>query len=445
VTIPASRRLPPTPYSPPLVSWEDYLPWALANEFPSEWVDGEIVDVLTSTLRHHDVTALLFEHVRHWVERHRLGLVIFGLLMRLRDRPSGRVPDVMYIANGSMDRLTDTYLDGPADLAVEVVSLDSLKRDLRDKYVEYEAAGVPEYWLIDEPHRDAHFYILGGDRRYHEASVGRDGIYSSMALPGLQLHIERLWHVQQSTRFEALDGVSSASDGVNPRRADHRRPDVRSTPSETTSVTIETNSFRGSPIHKPPLVTWEDFHDWALGQERRVEWVDGEIIELPPDNVEHFDEVDFLGDLIKTHVRRGRLGRVFYSTVLMRLPNRPSGRVPDVMFVANEHLERVRRTYVDGPADLVIEVVSPESEARDRFLKLGEYSEAKIPEYWLIDKSRREVYFHVLGEDGKYHEAPIGANGIYTSTILPSLRLRVEWLWRNPPPTLEDALADLRS
>ena len=49
----------------------------------------------------------------------------------------------------------------------------------------------------------------------------------------------------------------------------------------------------------------------------------------------------------------------------------------------------------------------------------------------------------MLGEDGKYGEAPVGADGIYTSTVLPGLRLRVEWLWRDPLPTVDEALADL--
>lgn len=443
MTTETSGRRAPTHYKPPLVSWEEYLSWALASEFPSEWVDGHIVDVMPSTVRHHDVTARLIEHVSHWVDRRKLGLVIYGFLMRLYDRPSGRVPDVMFIANDSLGRLTDGYLDGPADLAVEVVSTDSLKRDRRDKFIEYESAGVPEYWLIDEPHREAHFYVLGEDRRYHEAAVDQGGIFTSKVLPGLRVCIERLWARYPPTLAKLREADTLPSGDIDPLPADHARLRVEIAPSENPAVMIEASGNRPPASYKPPLVSWEDFHDWALTQERRVEWVDGEIIELPPDSIEHFDEIDFLGDLIKTHVRRGRLGRVFYSTVLMRLPNRPSGRIPDVMFVANEHLDRVRRTYLDGPADLVVEIVSPDSEVRDRFLKLGEYAEAEIPEYWLIDKARNEAHFYVLGENGQYHEAPMSADGLYTSTVLPGLRLRVEWLWRDPPPTLNEALADL--
>jgi Uma2 family endonuclease len=117
--------------------------------------------------------------------------------------------------------------------------------------------------------------------------------------------------------------------------------------------------------------------------------------------------------------------------------------MPDVLFLANRHRDWIKDTYVDGPADIAIEVVSPDSEIRDRFVKLAEYQDAGVREYWLVDEPRREAHFYVLNNDGKYRGAPVSANGIYTSTVLPGLRLRVEWLWRDPLPTIEEALANL--
>src|SRR5205823_731423 len=108
------------------------------------------------------------------------------------------------------------------------------------------------------------------------------------------------------------------------------------------------------------------------------------------------------------------------------------------MFVMNEHLDRLTRTYLDGPADLVVEIVSPESEVRDRQEKLLEYEAAKIPEYWLLDQPRQEALFYVLDATGHYRLASVSEDGIYTSTVLTGLRLRVEWLWRTPIPDLEE-------
>src|SRR4051794_9315190 len=159
-------------------------------------------------------------------------------------------------------------------------------------------------------------------------------------------------------------------------------------------MAIESDARRTPTKYKPPLVSWEDFLLW-LREDIQAEWVDGEIIEMSPTNLEHQDLCGFLQILLRIFVERLRLGRVYQAPFLMRLSLRPSGREPDLMFIANEHLDRLTPTYLDGAADLVVEIVSPESTVRDRRDKLHEYEAAKIPEYWLLDQPRREAYFYL--------------------------------------------------
>jgi Uma2 family endonuclease len=180
------------------------LPWALANEHPSEWVDGEIIEVMTANVRHQRLLRLLLGLIGEVVDEWQLGEVTFDVLMRLIDRPSGRVPDIMFISTKNQHRLHDAVLEGPADLVVEIVSPDSEIRDRRDKVAEYEAAGIPEYWLIDEPRREALFYVLAADRTYHEISPRADGIYMSTILPELRIRVDWLWRDPLPTLKQAL-------------------------------------------------------------------------------------------------------------------------------------------------------------------------------------------------------------------------------------------------
>lgn len=207
-------------------------------------------------------------------------------------------------------------------------------------------------------------------------------------------------------------------------------------------MTIDTSSRLPPTPYAPPKVSWEDFHDWSLRQEHRVEWVDGEIIELMPPSIRHQLIIRLLVFVMGLHAERNGLGMVVQD-VQMRLRSRPSGRVPDIVFVAREHESRVMLTYVDGPVDLAVEVVSPDSEIRDRKDKVTEYEAARVREYWLIDEPRHEALFYVLSGDGTYVEAPIDEDGVYTSTVLIGLRLRVDWLWRSPLPTFDEILAEL--
>jgi Uma2 family endonuclease len=191
-----------------------------------------------------------------------------------------------------------------------------------------------------------------------------------------------------------------------------------------------------------PPVSFEEFLAWS-DEDSRAEWVDGEIVVMAPSNLGHQDLLGFLYKLLDDYVRANRLGRVFLAGVLMRLASRPSGREPDLLFVAAAHAERLRDTYLDGPADLVVEIVSPDSVDRDRVEKLGEYEAAGIPEYWVIDLPRQEALFYRLGDDGQYRQIPPDPDGIYRSSVLEGFQLKVAWLWQRPLPDAREAAREL--
>ncbi|HLK59740.1 MAG TPA: Uma2 family endonuclease [Chthonomonadaceae bacterium] len=197
-----------------------------------------------------------------------------------------------------------------------------------------------------------------------------------------------------------------------------------------------------NPLHPmPPLkMTWEEFHDWTNDEENRAEWVDGEVIFMSPAEDAHQFLAGWLYKLMDEFILTHDMGILLQAPSLMRLRTRPSGREPDLMFVAKANLPRNRRTYIDGPADLAVEIVSPESEERDRVIKLAEYETAGVREYWLLDHRIQEALFYQLGEDGKYRQVTPDDQGIYHSMVLNGLWLKVEWLWQKPLPRLMDIL-----
>ena len=160
------------------------------------------------------------------------------------------------------------------------------------------------------------------------------------------------------------------------------------------------------PAAPPAPVSFEEFLAWA-DEDTPAEWVDGRIILMSPSNADHQLLAGFLYRLLAHVVETRGSGLVLFAPFIMRIPSRPSGREPDVLFLSGEHLDRLRDTYVDGPADLAVEIVSPDSEERDRGEKLVEYESAGIPEYWVVDPLRRDALFYVLGADGRYHRGPI--------------------------------------
>ena len=196
------------------------------------------------------------------------------------------------------------------------------------------------------------------------------------------------------------------------------------------------------PEGVPRRMSFEEYLDWDY-EGIRAEWVDGEVVLMSPVRLDHQFIMQFLYELIIAHVRRYGLGKVLLPPTRMRLSTRPSGREPDLLFVSTKTASRLKVAVVDGPADLVVEIMSPESEERDRATKFVEYEAAGIPEYWLIDPLRHEVLFNLLGEDGRYHPGVVSQEGVYCSQMLEGFRLRPDWLWRDPLPAPEEARAEL--
>ena len=112
-------------------------------------------------------------------------------------RGPGREPDLVFVTGEHGERILPDRLEGPADLVVEVGSRTSRRRDRVDKFREYEAAGVREYWLIEREGMRAEFFGWNADGRY-EALPVEDGVFRSRVLPGFWLRIEWLWLVAGS-------------------------------------------------------------------------------------------------------------------------------------------------------------------------------------------------------------------------------------------------------
>jgi Uma2 family endonuclease len=136
-------------------------------------------------------------------------------------------------------------------------------------------------------------------------------------------------------------------------------------------------------------------------------------------------------------------GWVRVAPFIMRTNVQPSVREPDILFVTKERMQLIQPTFLDGPADLIVEIVSPESIGCDRGDKFVEYEAAGIREYWLIDPLRQQAEFYQLDDKGLYRAAAINADGIYRSSVLTGFWLRVGWLWQNPLPPVLSVLKEL--
>jgi Uma2 family endonuclease len=82
-----------------------------------------------------------------------------------------------------------------------------------------------------------------------------------------------------------------------------------------------------------------------------------------------------------------------------------------------------------------VEIISPDSVARDRGEKYQEYEKGGVRESWLIDPERKTAEFFVLSKRGTYQPAVFDADGVFHSAVLKGVWIKVAWLWQKPLPS----------
>ncbi|MBW4483996.1 MAG: Uma2 family endonuclease [Tildeniella torsiva UHER 1998/13D] len=168
-----------------------------------------------------------------------------------------------------------------------------------------------------------------------------------------------------------------------------------------------------------------DFLSLDTGSEARCEFVDGEVIEMPPESprnvlVSLFLLQQFLQILPLHWLRRMDTEIVVSGRV----------RIPDLLVLGEDLaalLEDTGRSTIteDMPAPLlVVEVVSPgkANEDRDYRYKRSEYAARGIPEYWIVDPAKATVTVLTL-VDGLYEAQVLEGEAVLRSPQFLGLNL----------------------
>ncbi len=157
----------------------------------ADLIDGYIYVASPDTLENDDLGGFLYTLLRQFGEETSSGRV-FGSRYAYRLSPTRcPEPDVSFVAESRLTILERGGGTGAPDLAVEIVSNDSRRRDYQEKFRLYQEAGVREYWIIDPQKRKALFYLMQ-DEQFVEAEVA-DGVYHSAMVPGFWLRTEWLF------------------------------------------------------------------------------------------------------------------------------------------------------------------------------------------------------------------------------------------------------------
>ena len=125
---------------------------------------------------------------------------------------NGFTPDMLVYCGKPLNYPYNWYLQGPADLVIEVTLPTHAKQDREVKRHYYEAGGVPEYWIVDPQHQQIEFLRLKNGQ-YQLQYPDSEGDYCPHNIPNLVFWPEKLWHY---CRIHDYDHFELAIFDVNP-------------------------------------------------------------------------------------------------------------------------------------------------------------------------------------------------------------------------------------
>ncbi|HET7093868.1 MAG TPA: Uma2 family endonuclease [Thermomicrobiales bacterium] len=151
----------------------------------------------------------------------------------------------------------------------------------------------------------------------------------------------------------------------------------------------------------------------------QLELIDGVAYVTPAPTTSHQSTSQNLNYLLETHVRPNNLGRVFAAPVDVRLSAHDVVQ-PDLIVITRERLQIIEERLVEGPPDLVVEILSPGTRDRDLGVKRDLYARSGAREYWVIDPVARTIAMLAL-RDGRFEEISADAAGMLRSALVPGL------------------------
>ena len=161
-----------------------------------ELVNGEIA-VSPSPVPEHSYTekmlsVILGQHIR----QHKLGR-LYGDVDTIFGYHDVRRPDLLYFSKDRVHLIGKKAMEGMPNLAVEILSPSSTKIDRKDKFKQYERAGVAYYWIVDPEEKTIEAYKLVRGK-YRPAGGGKKKeVISLPPFEDLEIPLGELWQPEE--------------------------------------------------------------------------------------------------------------------------------------------------------------------------------------------------------------------------------------------------------
>jgi Uma2 family endonuclease len=184
---------------------------------------------------------------------------------------------------------------------------------------------------------------------------------------------------------------------------------------------------------RPPageiILTYDDYA--ALPNDgKRYEIIEGDIFMSPAPRTKHQKTIGNLYWILRTYLDSHPIGDLYLSPIDVIL-SYTNVVQPDLLFLSAKKLHLVSERGIEGPPDLIVEVLSPTTEKTDRITKSRLYAKFEVPHYWLIDPETKQIErFRLSGKHYRQYPPIKDASRISSVDLFPEWVFDLAALWK---------------
>jgi Uma2 family endonuclease len=157
-----------------------------------ELVNGEIAVSPSPIPDHSYVVVTLGSTLRIHIEKRDLGQ-LFSDVDTIFGEHDVRRPDLLFFSKKRLHLVGEKAMEGPPDLAIEVLSPSSVRTDRKDKFKLYAEGKVKYYWIVDLKQQTIEAYRLRGGKYTGRVRGSGSDVVQLPPFPGLKIPLSKLW------------------------------------------------------------------------------------------------------------------------------------------------------------------------------------------------------------------------------------------------------------
>lgn len=177
-------------------------------------------------------------------------------------------------------------------------------------------------------------------------------------------------------------------------------------------------------IASEPLLHQDEARNWAHS------------VSLEPEPLQHYGQWRWAYSQLRQDLRmamyqlrheHGNLGESLGGGVVNRLEE--DGFMPDLCFYRGEPRNRLFEYFIEGPPEIVVELLQPGSEQYGGVEKKQRYETAGVPELWLLDVASEQIELLRWSSEGYQKQSP-DDSGRYEVSSVSGLTFFPDRLWQ---------------